>query len=64
MQRQYGAGADGVPMGKWVAEGTSGGASMGFFDGYASPVQWKLAQEFVRLHEKTLENRRDVGKAN
>jgi acid phosphatase len=49
MQRQYGAGADGVPMGKWVAEGTSGGASMGFFDGYASPVQWKLAQEFVLL---------------
>jgi len=49
MQRQYGAGADGVPMGKWVAEGTSGGTSMGFFDGYASPVQWKLAQEFVLL---------------
>ena len=49
MQRQYGAGADGMPMGKWVAEGTSGGTSMGFFDGYASPVQWKLAQEFVLL---------------
>src|SRR5207253_1476031 len=25
MQRQYGPGADGVAMGKWVAEGTSGG---------------------------------------
>jgi phospholipase C len=49
MQRQYGAGADGVPMGKWAAEGTSGGASMGYFDRYASPVQWKLADEFVLL---------------
>jgi phospholipase C len=49
MQRQYGAGADGMPMGKWVAEGTSGGTSMGYFDGYASPVQWKLAEEFVLL---------------
>ena len=49
MQRQYGAGADGVPMGKWVAEGTSGGISMGYFDRYASPAQWKLADEFVLL---------------
>jgi phospholipase C len=49
MQRQYGAGADGVPMGKWVAEGTSGGTSMGYFDRYASPAQWKLADEFVLL---------------
>jgi len=49
MQRQYGAGADGVPMGKWVAEGTSGGTSMGYFDRWASPAQWKLADEFVLL---------------
>src|SRR2546430_2439078 len=49
MQRQYGAGADGVPMGKWVAEGTSGGTTMGYFDRYASPAQWKLADEFVLL---------------
>ncbi|PYM07873.1 MAG: acid phosphatase [Candidatus Rokuibacteriota bacterium] len=49
MQRQYGAGADGTPMGKWVAEGTSGGASMGYFDRAASPVQWRLADEFVLL---------------
>src|SRR5262249_26510183 len=49
MQRQYAAGADAVAMGKWVAEGTSGGTSMGFFDRYASPVQWKLADEFVLL---------------
>ena len=49
MQRQYGVGADGVPMGKWVAEGTSGGTTMGYFDRYASPVQWKLADEFVLL---------------
>src|SRR5260370_41424387 len=49
MQRQYGAGADGVPMGKWVAEGTSGGITMGFYDGAASPVQWRLADEFVLL---------------
>ena len=49
MQRQYGAGADGVPMGRWVAEGTSGGASMGYFDRAASPVQWRLADEFVLL---------------
>jgi phospholipase C len=49
MQRQYGAGADGVPMGKWVAEGTSGGTSMGYYDRAASPVQWRLADEFVLL---------------
>src|SRR5262249_548684 len=49
MQRQYGAGPDGVPMGKWVAEGTSGGTSMGYFDRYAGPAQWKLAGEFVLL---------------
>ena len=49
MQRQYAAGADGIAMGKWVAEGTSGGTSMGFFDRYASPAQWKLAEEFVLL---------------
>src|SRR5207248_1913061 len=44
-----GAGADGVPMGKWVAEGRSGGITMGFYDGAASPVQWRLADEFVLL---------------
>lgn len=49
MQRQYGVGADGVPMGKWVAEGTSGGGSMGFYERAASPVQWRLADEFVLL---------------
>src|SRR5258706_14299636 len=49
MQRQYGAGADGVPMGRWVAEGTSGGTSMGYFDRYASPAQWKPADQFVLL---------------
>ena len=49
MQRQYAAGADGVPMGKWVAEGTSGGITMGFYDRAASPVQWRLADEFVLL---------------
>jgi phospholipase C len=49
MQRQYGAGADGVPMGRWVTEGTSGGTTMGYFDRYASPAQWKLADEFVLL---------------
>jgi phospholipase C len=49
MQRQYGAGADRVPMGKWVAEGTSGGLTMGYFDRGASPVQWRLADEFVLL---------------
>ena len=43
MQRQYGAGADGLPMGKWVAEGTSGGTTIGYFDRFASPAQWKLA---------------------
>ena len=40
MQRQYGVGTDGVAMGTWVAEGTSGGTSMGYFDRYASPAQW------------------------
>ena len=49
MQRQYGVGTDGVAMGTWVAEGTSGGTSMGYFDRYASPAQWKLADEFVLL---------------
>src|SRR5256886_2253119 len=49
MQRQYGSDADGVPMGKWVAEGRSGGITMGFYDGAASPVQWRLADEFVLL---------------
>jgi phospholipase C len=49
MQRQYGAGADGVAMGKWVAEGTSGGGSMGYFERAASPAQWRLADEFVLL---------------
>jgi phospholipase C len=49
MQRQYGAGADGVAMGKWVAEGTSGGITMGYYDRAASPVQWRLADEFVLL---------------
>src|SRR5256884_1536124 len=50
MQRQYGAGADGVPMGKWVAEGTSGGITMGFYDGAASPVQWRAGREVALLH--------------
>jgi phospholipase C len=49
MQRQYGAGADGVAMGKWVAEGTSGGITMGYYERAASPVQWRLADEFVLL---------------
>lgn len=49
MQRQYGPGADGVPMGKWVAEGTSGGATMGYYERAAIPVQWRLAEEFVLL---------------
>src|SRR2546428_10928190 len=49
MQRQYGVGADGVPMGKWVAEGTSGGTTMGFYERAAIPVQWRLAEEFVLL---------------
>src|SRR2546425_260954 len=49
MQRQYGPGADGVPMGKWVAEGTSGGTTMGYYEQAAIPVQWRLAQEFVLL---------------
>jgi phospholipase C len=49
MQRQYQAGADGAPMSRWVAEGTSGGASMGYYDRSASPVQWRLADEFVLL---------------
>jgi len=49
MQRQYGPGADGVAMGKWVAEGTSGGTTMGYYEWAAIPVQWRLAQEFVLL---------------
>ena len=49
MQRQYGVGADGVPMGRWVAEGTSGGGTMGYYERAASPVQWRLADEFVLL---------------
>jgi phospholipase C len=49
MQRQYHAGTDGVPMSRWVAEGTSGGASMGYYDRSALPVQWQLADEFVLL---------------
>ncbi len=49
MQRQYGAGADGVPMGKWVAEGDNGGITMGYYDRAACPVQWRLADEFVLL---------------
>ena len=49
MQRQYQAGADGAPMSRWVAEGTSGGTSMGYFDRPALPVQWRLADEFVLL---------------
>jgi len=49
MQRQYGVGADGVPMGKWVVEGTSGGITMGYYDRSSSPAQWRLADEFVLL---------------
>src|SRR2546428_2572878 len=49
MQRQYGVGADGVPMGKWVVEGTSGGTTMGYYERAAIPVQWRLAEEFVLL---------------
>jgi phospholipase C len=49
MQRQYGPGADGVAMGRWVAEGTSGGTSMGYYERAAIPVQWRLAEEFVLL---------------
>ncbi len=49
MQRQYGAGADGVPMGRWVAEGTSAGATMGYYEKMALPVQWRLAEEFVLM---------------
>jgi phospholipase C len=49
MQRQYGAGADGLPMGRWVAEGTSGGATMGYYERAAIPVEWRLAEEFVLL---------------
>jgi acid phosphatase len=49
MQRQYGAGADGLPMGRWVAEGTSGGITMGYYERSAIPVQWRLAEEFVLL---------------
>src|SRR2546428_13779077 len=49
MQRQYGVGADGVPMGKWVAEGTSGGTTMGYYERAAIPVQWRLSEEFGLL---------------
>lgn len=49
MQRQYGAGADGIAMGQWVAEGTSGGGAMGYYERSAIPVQWRLAEEFVLL---------------
>lgn len=49
MQRQYGAGADGVPMGAWVTEGRDGGAAMGYYERAAIPVQWRLAEEFVLL---------------
>jgi acid phosphatase len=49
MQRQYGAGEDGVAMGKWVAEGTSGGITMGFYNRAGSPMQWRLADQFVLL---------------
>jgi phospholipase C len=49
MQRQYRPGADGVAMGRWVAEGTSGGTSLGYFERAAAPVQWRLADEFVLL---------------
>lgn len=49
IQRQYGDGADGVPMGKWVAEGSSGGVTMGYYERSALPVQWRLADEFVLL---------------
>ena len=47
--RQDGAGADGIPMGRWVAEGGSGGVTMGHYDRSAIPVQWRLAEEFVLL---------------
>jgi acid phosphatase len=49
MQLQYAAGDDGAPMGRWVAEGTSGGGTMGYYDRTASGVQWRLADEFVLL---------------
>jgi phospholipase C len=49
MQRQYGPGADGLSMGEWVAEGTSGGGTMGYYEHEAIPAQWQLAQEFVLL---------------
>src|SRR2546426_4228119 len=49
MQRQYAAGADGVPMGRWVAEGTSGGITIGFYDRAASPVPWRLAHQLGLL---------------
>ncbi len=48
MQRQYGD-CEGVPMGRWVAEGTSGGMTMGYYERAAIPVQWRLAEEFVLL---------------
>jgi phospholipase C len=49
MQRQYGPDEDGVAMGKWVAAGTSGGITMGFYNRAASPMQWRLADQFVLL---------------
>ena len=49
MQRQYPPGADGVAMGRWVAEGTTGGGTMGYYDRVAIPMQWRLADEFVLL---------------
>src|SRR5437899_10309600 len=49
MQRQYGVGADGVPMGKWVAEGTSGGTTMGYYERAAIPVQRRLAEQLGPL---------------
>src|SRR2546430_16269280 len=49
MQSQYGVGADGVAMGKWVAQGTSGGITMGYYARSSSPTLWRLADEFVLL---------------
>ena len=49
MQRQYTAGADGIAMGRWVAEGTSGATTMGYYERSAIPVQWRLAEEYVLL---------------
>src|SRR5258706_15988884 len=47
MQRQYRPGADGVAMGRWVAEGTSGGTSMGYFERAAAPLQGRPPPEVV-----------------